>query len=228
MWSNPGRFLNDKSRLLKQYFKAVWTLPAFLAENSDLKKENVELLGKLANLEKLERENELFRRQLNLAQRERSELLLVKVVALNRNTLNSTILINRGSNDGLTENMAVISGGNVMMGVVKEVFVKSALVWLADDPRLSIGVRIGNQGVLGIAKNSSGNFGVTDINLVTNKDPVEENDLIVTNGLDGLPETLIIGRVEKITLRGGNLFKEVKARLSYDFSQGSDLLVILR
>jgi len=192
----------------------------------ELKKENNILLGHVAELESLERENDFLRNELKVAPRLGSQLLIVEIFSVQRNGLYSTALINKGKADGIEKSMAVITSGNILVGAISEVFDNSALVLLVDDPRSIISIRFQGSNILAEARGDLQNG--LKINEVTYQEEIKEGDMIVTSGLDGLKESLLVGRVSKVKPGSGGLFREVVAKPLFDLSLGSDLFVILK
>ena len=155
-----------------------------------------------------------------------SQLLIVEIFSVQRNGLYSTALINKGKADGIEKSMAVITSGNILVGAISEVFDNSALVLLVDDPRSIISIRFQGSNILAEARGDLQNG--LKINEVTYQEEIKEGDMIVTSGLDGLKESLLVGRVSKVKPGSGGLFREVVAKPLFDLSLGSDLFVILK
>lgn len=226
-YHGPGVFFSRQFANFSAYSKSFFNRSGLIDENDKLKKENYDLLGRLAVLEELKRENESLRRQLNVSQRSPRKLLIADVFSAEKTDISSTMLIDKGVKDGVEKKMAVISGGNVLAGVIEEVFDGYSKVMLLNDPRSDVSVRIGGLRIVGGVKGSASGGNKVILDFVTNKDPVQEGDLIMTSGLDNLPESLLVGRVSKVDLSGGNLFKEVEADLMFDLSLESNIFVIL-
>lgn len=221
----PGVFLTDKLAGLPRLSKGFLDNKAVVEENKKLEKENEILLGRIAELENLGRENEFLRKELKVAPKLGSRLLVADIFSIQRNALSSTALINKGKADGVRKSMAVIASGNILAGVVDQVFDNSALLFLLDDPRSVISVRIQETNILAEARGKlDGNFGV---DLITHEEEVKEGGIIVTSGLDGLKESLLVGRISQAGTGNGGLFKEVTGKPLFDLSLGSELFVIL-
>jgi cell shape-determining protein MreC len=102
----------------------------------------------------------------------------------------------------------VVFGGNILLGIVKEVYAHHALVYLTTDPRLALNVKITEANVSGRTR------GALDkglwLELVTNQDEVKEGQAVITSGLDGLPSLLLVGRISNVQMKSGELFKTVR------------------
>lgn len=222
----PGIFITKNLLDFSRYTTGFLKTKLIVDENSKLKEENNVLRGQLAGLDSLERENKFLRDELGVAKRLNSPLLLARIFNIQRSTPSSTALINRGTNDGIEKKMPIIAAGNVLVGVVEQVFDDSALVLLLDDPRVKISGRVQESRMLvetrGELRNNLG------LNLVANSDEIKEGETIVTSGFDGLPEALLVAEVVKVESPANALFKKVSAKPLFDPSLGSSLFVILK
>jgi rod shape-determining protein MreC len=223
--AKPGAFFVDELAKLPRFARVFWKAGVVVAENKKLKQENIDLLGRSAAVEGLERENDLLRSQLQVSKKQKPQLLMVKIFAIEKGPLSSVAFINKGAADGVKKTMPIIGGGNVLVGIIDQVFDQSAIVLLVDDPRVKISVRTQGTGILADTKGElAGNF---SLGMITSKDEIKEGDIMVTNGLDGLAESLLVGRISKVELTGGDLFKKVSGKSLFDPSLGSSLFVIL-
>ncbi len=224
--AKPGIFLSEALGKISKYGASFFNRGAVVRENDELKKENNILLGRIAEQEGLKRENDFLRNELKVAPRLDSQLLLVEIFSVQKNGLFSTALINKGKADGVEKLMAVITSGNILAGVVSEVFDNSALVLLINDPRSAVSVRFQESNIIAEAKGDLQNG--LKINEVTYQEEIKEGNMIVTSGLDGLKESLLVGRVSEVKTGSGGLFRDIAAKPLFDLSLGSDLFVILK
>lgn len=224
--SKPGIFLFEKMGEASKYADDFFNRGAIVRENSELEKENNVLLGRIAELEGLKRENNFLRNELKVASRLDSRLLLAEIFSIQKNGLYSTVLINKGKADGVEKAMAVITSGNILAGVIGETFDNSALVLLIDDPRSVISVRFQESNIIAEARGNLQNG--LKINEVTYQEEIKEGDIIVTNGLDGLKESLLVGRVSEVKPGSGGLFRKIAAKPLFNLSLGSGLFIILK
>lgn len=226
-------FSQDKLLLSSKLSRSFLNFSSVAEENEELHRQNDLLLEGLASVERLQRENQNLRDQLAVGKREAANLIMARIFSLNRGRLASTLLIDKGKQDGVGKSMAVVKGGNVLVGTVAEAFENSSLVILLDDPRSKVSVKIGKSGVLAaaggfLAEKSAGGGGLIALELITGKEIVQERDLVVTSGLDGLPESLTVARIVKIGQSAGGLFRSVRAELIFDPIVQPDLFVISR
>lgn len=224
--AGPGPFLAKGLAGISRLGKGFLSGRAIVEENKKLQEENRFLLGRVAEIDGLKRENEFLRNELKIAPRFENRLLLAQIFSIQKNTVSSTALINKGKADGIGKSMAVITSGNILVGVVDQTFDNSALILLLDDPRPLISIRVQGSNVLAQTKGKlDGSF---KVDLVTHEEEIKEGDLIVTSGLDGLKESLLVGRVSEVKSTSAGLFKEATGKPLFDLSLGSGVFVILQ
>jgi rod shape-determining protein MreC len=225
-FTSVGGIFTRKVLLFSRLSAGFINTKATIQKNAELTVENELLRSQLAELESLQKENGLLRTELNVAAKIRSPLILAQIFSVQKSAVSSTIMINTGSANGIKKGDAVISSGNVLAGIVDQVFKNTALVLLTDDPRVKISARIEDSNILAGTRGSL--LGNMVLESVANTDDVKENETVVTSGLDGLPEALLIGRLTKIESPTGQLFKTVTAHMLFDLGLGPNLFVILK
>ncbi|HEY4506830.1 MAG TPA: rod shape-determining protein MreC [Candidatus Paceibacterota bacterium] len=190
-----------------------------------LEEENSRLRGELAEADGIKKENQFLRKQLGVASRSDVLLEVVKIFNIERSNLGSTALIDKGISNKIKIRMPVVAPGNVLIGLVDEVFGDYSRIILLDDPRIKINVRTQESGILaelrGLLKNSA------SLDLVSAGDKVSVGDSVVTSGLDGLEEFLFVGKVVRAEESNLGLFKEVLVEPEFDLSLGLSVFVIL-
>ncbi len=192
---------------------------------ASLENERDKLIGNVVMAEALERENDALRRQLNIESRTMSSLISAKIFLLQRNTFISTVMIDKGSADGLASGMIVIAPGNILMGKIGETFDHASRVILADDPRSVISVRILETSILAESK---GSFrGEAAINLIARTETLESGSTVVTSGLDSFPVGLAVGTITNVDPGANSLFKNARAALLFDPAE-SPMIFILK
>jgi rod shape-determining protein MreC len=136
-----------------------------------------------------------------------------------------TVLIDRGEQEGVQTDMAVIAGG----GVVGRIIGRPAAHW--SRVQLLIGKDAGAGAVLeksGQGGFLSGGFGdrLYRLELVSSLIPVEKGEKVLTSGQDGLyPRGFTLGAVEAV--EGDAKLRVIKVRPSVDFSHLEIVLVVL-
>lgn len=178
-----------------------------ILENQILNQENRRFFSASLKMAELEKENELLRKELGVARKRGWKIEIARIFQLNISGDFQTALIDKGSNQGIQKEMAVVFEGDILLGVVKEVFADSAVIFLVNDPRVSVSVRSRDSQVAARARGNSGRG--MSLELVTNQEIVEIGELFLTSGLDGLPNLLIVGSVSNIKSGNGGLFQDI-------------------
>ena len=123
-------------------------------------------------------------------------------------TFSQTITIDVGRSDGIRTNMTVINGDGIV-GVVKSISSKTAIVELMNDPNFKMGVRLAGSGSAGVLTgNGSNSF---DFQLLDPAGNVSAGDALLTLGSDnnrpyvpGIP----VGYVTKVTTSSADLTQQ--------------------
>lgn len=224
LFSVPGSWLIGQARLVNIVKDGWLNADGLVRENLRLKEENTILKSALVDADILEKENQLLRRQLNVDLRQKRRLLLANIVATNRTTVSSVFIINKGSKDGIKEGLSVITAGNVLAGIVKQVFDDYSIVWMVDDPRLAMDVAISNTGILGRSRGlANGSFYV---DLLTNTEEIETNAPIVKADFNDSNGALLIGQIYSIDDKSNNLFKSVKAKSFFEIASARSVFIV--
>lgn len=156
------------------------------------------------------------------------DLVTATVIAREPGTWFSTIIINRGSENGLTKDMSVITPQG-LVGHIVSVFNNSAKVMLILDPRSAVGglVQRPESRVTGIV---IGQAQDTTVPLMTNlarESDIIKGDRIITSGLGGIfPKGILIGEVIDVKNEEGGLLKYAEIKTAVDFSKLEEVLVI--
>ncbi len=208
--------LAASSSFLKQTGQRVvswFSTGQLIQENQNLKTENRQFVSVKLKISELEKENDFLRKELGIAKRKNYRVALSRIFHQEFGGQFQTALIDVGSNEGIKAGLPVILEGEVLYGLVKEVYSSSALIYLITDPRIALSVKISNSesAKSEIIGRSRGRLqeGVS-LELVTNQEEVKPGELVITSGLDGLPSALIIGRIKTTKPDRGNLFQEIE------------------
>ena len=136
-----------------------------------------------------------------------------------------TVTIDRGTSDGVTPNMAVISGAGVVGRVIGQPTGHAARVQLLHGKSANTGAMIEKTGDAGLA---AGGFadGLLRLELLSSGANVAVGDRIVTSGQDGIyPAGFVIGQVTVVN--GSGKAREVIIAPAVNFSHVDLVLVVL-
>ncbi len=163
------------------------------------------LKAEIASLLYLKQENELLRSAIETKNETGLVPLKANVISFDNNFLRSTLLVNVGSEQGVSANQPVIYLG-YLIGMVTEVTADTARIQLISDSESTVGVQIGNEvSSQGVLKSSFGTELFVD--LVPKVEQVSIDQPIFTSGVGGIPAGLVVGTVQQVN--EGELFHEI-------------------
>ena len=168
-------------------------------ENENLKKENQNLLSQVASLQAVTNGNEAQSAVSMACQNNEFNLLMAGVIGLDGQDI---ISINKGSSDGVAENMPVINQQNALFGKVFKVYKNYSQVMLISNKNSVINVKIQQADLIkpeidGVIK-GNGALGVY-LDLVPIDDVINQGDFLVTSALEGtFPKDLLVGKITKV------------------------------
>jgi rod shape-determining protein MreC len=194
-------------------------------ENEQLK----ELLrgqnGALLRLDTLTEENRRLRSLFEGAQGKEFEYLFAELIQVDLDPFSHKVLIDRGSEEGVTRGQAVIDGAGVM-GQIEDVHLHYSIVRLISDPNHALPVQINRTGLRTVAF-GSGETGNLSLPSVPREADVREGDLIVTSGLgDRFPGGYPVARVTSIDREEGLTFAQLVAEPLAALDRGREVLLI--
>ena len=130
------------------------------------------------------------------------------------------IIIYKGSNAGIKENMVVINDLG-LVGVITDVSENNSKVQLITSNESNISVKINES--YGILNVSNGSLIVSDL---SNYDNISVGDKIYTSGIGNLISDIYIGEVSNISLNSTNIEKIITVTPAVDFDNLKYIAVI--
>jgi rod shape-determining protein MreC len=209
-------------RPIGSFFSSVLRAGSIREENERLLRELQELTSQVQFVQAIEAENEALRAALGLGERSGYELFGATVTGASFGNFEWTIQIDKGSDDGVFEDMAVVTGAG-LVGRVIRVTPSSSSVMLITDPQSSIAIRLGGRRNLALLEGRGADE--LEVILLDDEAVVEPNESVVTASyrLDGiqegvLPPELPVGVVSRVIPLEGNLGWEVFVQPRVDFT----------
>jgi rod shape-determining protein MreC len=199
----------------------------------NVREENASLRRRVADLEvALQQEHGLATRSrqlqglLELKTQATMNTLAAQVIAGNPDPTLRTITIDRGSQDGVVADMAVIAPGGIVGRIIAPVGRSASRVQLLIDRSAAAGALVERTRAGGIVVGAEGDPPL-HMESVSNLADVKTGDNVVASGVDGIfPKGYLIGRIEQSD-RGKGLYRTVTIRPGVDFSSLEDVLVVL-
>jgi len=152
------------------------------------------------------------------------QTVAAEVIASSPGENSNAIFIDKGTGEGLTSDLAVITPAGVV-GKTIAAFSHSSQVLLLTDPSSGVGVMLEKTRVQGVLKGDSQNLCL--IRYIMNEEPVSFGEGVLTSGLDQIyPKGLRVGMV--VATGAGNIYKNVEVKPAVDLSRLETVLVVLK
>jgi rod shape-determining protein MreC len=207
-----------------QWQHYLW-LVATEQENARLREENRWLNAELELSEEVRLANERLRRLLEFKEETPLPALPAQVIAMDAASWFRTVVIDKGTEHGLREGLAVVVAEGVVGRTVR-CAPRQSRVLLVTDASSAVASLVQKNRARGISR---GRGETLHLEFVLHQEDIEAGDLIVTSGSGGIfPKGLTIGRVLQVVRADHSLFQEVTLAPSVDFSRLEEVLVLLR
>lgn len=210
------------------FFRGIIRIGSLKNETDNLKLKNQELLSQIIALQKLKKENEILREALGIELQKDFKLTLAQVIG--KDISQDFILIDKGFEDGISENMPVITQQRVLVGKISEVYENFSKVMLISNKKSSFDAGIegleNENDISGVIK-GQGSFKVL-FNLVPREEDISQGNIIVTSALGGIfPKGLLVGKIKEVKKNDVEPFQQAEIKPFFDISQTEILFIIL-
>lgn len=183
-------------------------------DNLDLRGENDRLKARIGALGRLEEENNLLRKQLEIPETRQFRILPASTLGFLPAATTRELIISEGFSSGAAIGQAVIIE-KIILGKIVSVQADRATVRLLTDPSSKV-VATTTNGAKGLLVGQFQSF--AKLTKVLQNESLNVSDLVFTSGEDGWPKGFVIGEVVKVTKKDNELFQEaeIKPQLNYD------------
>src|ERR1700682_6375427 len=195
------------------------------AENRELKEEIEHM--KLEQVRLNEDATQAHRLQALLAFKEQyiSKTVPAQVIGSSGSDLSRSIYIDKGSDQGIQTDMAVITASGIV-GKVLHAYPSTSLVLLINDQSSGVGAILEKSRLQGVLRGTPN--GEVQLERVMSDEQVPTGETVLTSGGDQIfPKGLTVGTVSKVE-GGRDLFLNVKVKPSANLSRLEEVLVVLQ
>lgn len=209
----------------------IWEIYTVHEQNKMLRNEVEQLREQNLQASEFAAENARLRALLGYKQAAMQfDLVASRVIGRESATWSSMIVIDRGTSDGVQNNMAVVTEKG-LVGHVTEAGLNSSKVQLIMDPRSSVGtlVQRPESRVTGIVEGDMENPTMPRMVNIPKTADVVEGDIIVTSGFGGVyPKGLVVGTIAALKNETGGLLKYGVVETAVNFQKLEDVAVIVK
>jgi rod shape-determining protein MreC len=205
-------------------YVALWSLRQ---ENEELHKRVQELERTARRASEIERANQRLGKLIEL---ENSfgdlgkQAVAARIVGRSPSAWVKTVVLDKGSNQGVSKGMAVLAPEGVV-GQVISASRNASQVLLVADMNSAVDAVMSHTRAHGIV--SGTRDGSCTLKYVERLDDVIVGDAVVTSGQDGIfPKDQVIGTVKRVGTQDGGMFQEVEVQLNVDLAKVEEVLVV--
>ena len=208
---------------VRNFWSGYVALRQVHAENDALKHELQTLQVRLQQEHAEAQRTDNLRQLLELRERANLETTAADVIAAAASPEFRTVTIDKGTNEGLAADMAVISPAGVVGRVILPAS-RASKVQLLIDRNAAAGALIERTRVQGVVEGFGD--GTLRMEYVPGSSDVKPGDLVVTSGIDGIyPKGFVIGTIEQVGAGSGG-YHQITVRPAVDFTRLEEVLVV--
>lgn len=171
-------------------------------------------------------ENISLKKAIHFIEQSSTRPIAASVIGIDARRFHNTLMIDRGENDGISEDNAVVVDNGILIGKIISISEYTSTVLLLHDNQSRVAATLETQEkTLGIVE---GNLGLTLIFGLIRKDIVIPKDtIVITSGLEtGIPRGLLIGTVQNVQSQPYDLFQKALLTPLVDYYQYPFVLVL--
>lgn len=185
---------------IEQYFAWAGTYIRALDENDELRDNNMNLFSQVALLREANLENERLKAMLQLRDTTVYDMIATRIISKDISKQENYFTIERGSEDGIQEDMAVIDDQGIL-GKVLLVGKNYALVQSYLNTEFRVRVQIQPLQIDGIVGWDGNRLDQLLLDHIVKTEPVEKGQPVVTSHSTVFPPGLSVGTVDSVVVR---------------------------
>ena len=215
---------------LGDYFPFVQSRRSLAKRNQELTHENDILRQQIQTLGETGRENLRLQQLLGLKEHTSFHTVAARVIGRDASNWWKSIQIDRGSEDGVRTNMAVLNTDG-LIGKTLAVTRGEARVLLLTDPNCKVSALLQDTREPGVASGVEAAFSFSPRCLMTyvNRDAkVKAGEGVITSGLGVFPKGIFIGVVSHAQLnKQTGMYQDIEIKPAVDFRRVEEVLVVV-
>jgi rod shape-determining protein MreC len=216
-------FFNKTGDSVFHFWETVFKIKSLEKDNESLRSNIINLLSENLELRDLEKENKELRDALNLEMEKDFEMTLVKIIG--KDIDQDSIIINKGSEEGLLEGLVAVTAQKVLIGKISEVYDHYSRISLLSSKENSLDVQVKDKGIEGLIR-GNGNLKLF-LDLIPKDEEIQEGDIITTHYLSKkYPQGLLIGQIKIIKKQDTQPFQTADIESFFNIGMTETLLII--
>lgn len=211
---------------ISNIWRGYFYLVGLEKENQALKRELQELKLQVNRYREADLANQRLRALLNFKKSIATPLLPAQLVAFDPSGWFQTILIDKGRDDGVVRDMAVVSAEG-LVGRVIGVSNHHAKVLLILDGNSAVDAYIQRSRARGVLVGLG--LELCLLKYVQRNEDVQVGDQVISSGMGGVfPKGLLVGTVQEVVRGSSGLFQRVEVEPAVNFGRLEEVLVVLQ
>ncbi|MBW2559406.1 MAG: rod shape-determining protein MreC [Deltaproteobacteria bacterium] len=195
-------------------------------KNRELERTVASLTREVNILREMSLEGVRLRKLLNMKNDVEFPSVAARVVGRNRSSVFQTVLINKGTADGIEAGSPVVAAEGVA-GRIIEVSWNVSKVLLLVDYNSNIDALVQRNRCQGVLQ-GAGSSGC-ELKYVQRSGDVQVGDVVISSGLDRVfPRGLLLGTVAEVEKKNAALFQRIKVYPTLDIAKLEEVLVLVR
>jgi rod shape-determining protein MreC len=229
-------FLNSAADTAGSYWSALTQIDRLRTQNELLKQENLTLQEELNRMDAISKLNDDWTKVTAAAAGVPYQTTTVRVVVRDiSNVSQRTIIVNKGSDDGLVEGQVVIDAGSALVGRIQTVDPTVSKILLISDPTAVVVGKEAKSGAVGTIQGSlSGQLKMSGLDVAPDVAKTLKGQPVVTageflactNDISPYPPGLLIGTITDVTSDPNAVVQSATVAPAAHLTDATFLLVI--
>ncbi len=208
---------------ISDFFEGISEIKILKKELETIYLKNQELLSQIVALKELKKENETLRNALNIGLEKDFQLKLSQVIS--KDISQDSILIDKGTKDGILKGFPVVTYQKTLLGRIGEVYENFSEVILISNKESSFDAEVQDREAEGLVK-GKGNLELY-LDFIPKDKEIFEGDFVVTTALGGIfPTGLLVGSIKEIKKSDIQPFQTAEIKPSFEIKELDKLFII--
>lgn len=217
--------INVSLKSLHELWRRYLFLVGLEEENRRLRNENAVLNDQINQYREGFLEGVRLRKLLDIKGDVKHRAVAARVIDKERTSLFKTILIDKGTTDGLRVGLPVLADQGVVGRIIETAWHSSRVLLLIDD-NSNVDALIQRSRAQGILQ-GAGSAGC-NLKYISRVEDVRTGDVVLTSGLAGVfPKGLLLGVVSGASRKEGGLFQRIEVSPAVDFGKLEEVLALV-